>query len=515
VSELARVAPVAISRRDAATIAASACVAAAAIGRIALLFRYRIDSDETQHLHVAWGWAHGLLQYRDLFDNHMPLFHMLAAPFVLLAGERPELLLFARIAMLPLFAATAWLTYRIARSVYPRHEAAWAAALGCLAPDFFLCSIEFRTDDLWALCWLACIAILVCAPLNPRRAALAGFVLGLAAAVSAKTLLLAAALLAAALIARFMTITRLLGLFAAALVPPALIAAYFAWRGAWSAFVHGTVAHNLVTSEHPHRILFLIPSLAIITAVTRRLLREDRKRAFLFLAASLYAAGLISLWPIIETEHWLPFYPLAAVTFVPLLIERRQWLAYAMAAMAIAWIVVSSKPWRDEVTPARTLLAQTLRLTTPTDRVIDLKGELVFRQRAFAPVLEKITKRAISRGRIPDTLAADVLRTHAMVAVLDNDSFPREGRAFLNRNFVDVGSLRVAGKVIPSRTFTIEVPAVYALVSDAGATLDGTLYTQPRFLGAGEHTLVAEDAHARSAVIWERASALQLSPFSH
>ena len=36
---------------------------------VAYVFRYRIGSDETQHLHVVWGWTHGLLQYRDVFDN--------------------------------------------------------------------------------------------------------------------------------------------------------------------------------------------------------------------------------------------------------------------------------------------------------------------------------------------------------------------------------------------------------------------------------------------------------------
>lgn len=517
-SELAPVVPAALTRRDAVTIAASACVAAASLGRIALLFRYRIDSDETQHLHVAWGWAHGLLQYRDLFDNHMPLFHMLMAPLVRIAGEGPQLLLLARVAMLPLFAAMAWLSYRITRSVYPHREAAWAAALGCLAPDFFLCSIELRTDDLWAACWLACIAVLVCAPLTTRRTIVAGLLLGLAGAVSAKTSMLVVALVVAAAVARFLSPERIAVLLASALVPPSLIAAYFAWRGAWDAFVYGTVAHNLVASEHLQRVLFLIPSLAIIVAVTRQLMREDvpdnvrKRRVFLFLAASLYAAGLISLWPIIETEHWLPFYPLAAATFVPLLMERWPRIVYVLAAACVFWIVLASTPWRDGVTPSQTMIAQTLRLTSPSDRVVDLKGEMVFRRRAFAPVLEKITKRAISRGRIPDTLAADVLRTHAMVAIPDNDSFPRDGRAFLRRNFVPVGAVRVAGKIVTSGAFRIEIPAVYAVLSDSAAILDGTPYTRPRFLRAGTHTLASPSL--RNAVIWDRAAALGLSPFT-
>ena len=42
------------------------------------------DSDEPQHLHVVWAWANGLLPYRDVFDNHAPLFqaHERAAFFV-------------------------------------------------------------------------------------------------------------------------------------------------------------------------------------------------------------------------------------------------------------------------------------------------------------------------------------------------------------------------------------------------------------------------------------------------
>src|SRR5689334_17458398 len=56
---------------------AAAIIAAAMLLRALYAFRYRVDSDEPQHLHVAWAWAHGLVQYRDVFDNHMPLFHLL------------------------------------------------------------------------------------------------------------------------------------------------------------------------------------------------------------------------------------------------------------------------------------------------------------------------------------------------------------------------------------------------------------------------------------------------------
>src|SRR5437762_12870858 len=82
-----------------------------AILRAIAFFHYRFDSDEPQHLHVAWGWTAGLLQYRDLFDNHAPLFHMATAPILRLVGERPDVLLYMRAPMLLLFAVVIWVTY--------------------------------------------------------------------------------------------------------------------------------------------------------------------------------------------------------------------------------------------------------------------------------------------------------------------------------------------------------------------------------------------------------------------
>ena len=176
------------------TVAMIASAAAIVALRIAILFRYRIDSDETQHLHVIWGWTHGLVPYRDLFDNHMPLFHLMSVPLLLVVGERPEVLIAGRLAMLPFFALLVLLTYRIAESCYERRAAIWATLIGTLTPLFFLCSVEFRPDVLWAACWMATLSILVTKPVTFRRAVAAGFFFGIAAAISAKTSLLAASL---------------------------------------------------------------------------------------------------------------------------------------------------------------------------------------------------------------------------------------------------------------------------------------------------------------------------------
>jgi hypothetical protein len=522
--------------RDATALAAFAGILGAVALRVALVFRYRIDSDETQHLHVVWAWTHGLLQYRDLFDNHMPLFHILSVPLLRLAGERPETPLLMRMAMLPLFAAMALLTYRIGASCNPRRAAIWAMVIGCLAPDFFLCSIEFRTDILWATSWLAAVALLVRCPLTPGRAAAAGLALGVAGATSAKTSLLAASLAVAAIATLVLTrehripgreiAKSALSFAAAAFMPVVAVAFYFFARGAWSSFVYCTVTHNIVASDHPVRLLLLPLSIAIMIPVTRRIMRDEipievlRRRLFLFLSASVYGAALISLWPIVETEHWLPFYPVAAAAIVPLLLPVRRVgpprLVLAILALELFWIVRVSTPWRNRAIPSMVLIEQAMTLTAPTESVIDLKGEIVFRRRAFYYVLEKLTKKAISKGRLQDTIAADVLRTRTMVSVPDNLSFPRDGRAFLLRNFVRVGCLRVAGMMVTgSSPFRIEIPGQYAVLSEHGdfpGALDGTPYAGPRFLAAGVHT-VTNTGSSRAAVIWQRAAVLGFSPF--
>src|ERR1700704_3845443 len=76
--------------------------------RVAYIFRYRIDSDEPQHLHVVWGWVHGLLQYRDVFHKSSPLFPLLGTPLFAALGERADVLLPMRLAMLPLYGLTLW-----------------------------------------------------------------------------------------------------------------------------------------------------------------------------------------------------------------------------------------------------------------------------------------------------------------------------------------------------------------------------------------------------------------------
>src|SRR4029453_6168695 len=64
---------------------------------VVVLGGFRANPGEPQHLPVVWAWTQGLLPYRDVFDNHMPLFHVLSIPAFLALGERPDAVLWMRL----------------------------------------------------------------------------------------------------------------------------------------------------------------------------------------------------------------------------------------------------------------------------------------------------------------------------------------------------------------------------------------------------------------------------------
>src|SRR5437660_1001017 len=121
--------------------------------RVLYVLHHPADVDEPQHLHVIWGWTRGLVQYRDVFDNHAPLFHLAMSPLIGALGERPDLLLYARWMMVPLVALSLWATYRLGEALWSARVGRWAALLAGFVPSFLLTSVEFRADILWMTAW--------------------------------------------------------------------------------------------------------------------------------------------------------------------------------------------------------------------------------------------------------------------------------------------------------------------------------------------------------------------------
>src|SRR5438045_9488236 len=88
--------------------------------KLASMTHYRFDSDEPQHLHVIWAWARGFVQYRDVFDNHMPLFHMMFAPILGFIGDRATILDVLRFVLLPLYFVASCSNYTIGTHLFSR-----------------------------------------------------------------------------------------------------------------------------------------------------------------------------------------------------------------------------------------------------------------------------------------------------------------------------------------------------------------------------------------------------------
>ena len=521
-------------------------------------FARRADSDETQHLHVVWGWATGLLPYRDLFDNHAPLFQFLCSPLFRVIGERPDILIPMRWAMIPLYFLCLWCVYRCGTMLYSRRLAIWAALLTGAYPTFFITSSEFRTDDLWTPLWLLSLLALVRRPLAPRSVFFAGLALGAAFSTSMKTSALLISLIIACILVLVWKVIRrtpvrgksLTNLITAGLagvvIVPALVITYFAWKGALPSLSYGVIHHNLVAGffrlDVLKRVRLFAPP-ALLSAIggyfTVRGAKDPARRDRLaVLALTSTALSLIFglYWPVIEPQDLLPLAPLAFLVAVPAL---SRWVrpeefssapgfrSYAFPLIAcaeIAFLLVLSPPAPHALDETTNLISDVLRLTTKQDQVMDAKGESVFRQRAFYYVLEGVTLRRLELGLIPDNIPERLLATRAPVATILR--MPPRARQFIEENYIPVAyRLRVLGQMLinndeelaKTRAFDIAIPAEYRLVAEYGnleATLDGTPFPEARFLSPGHHEVRALSGSGRIALVLASALEKGFSPFS-
>lgn len=490
-----------------------ACSAAAisVILKLVALFRYRFDADEQQHLHVAWGWTAGLVQYRDYFDNHAPLFHLLTAPLLALAGERSDILLWMRLPMLLLCGVVLWATYLVGRQLYDARTAVWAVILLSLFPPFFLKSLEYRTDNLWtALVMLAAAALV-----GRRRPLVAGLLLGAAVATSLKTLSLLAAIFLAAflthLLVRRQRASSALELLAGVAAVPAVLALFFVQAGAWDPLIYCNVTFNgLTATMRDHlwlgRAVFPL-LLAALVFIAWRFRGADPWRFSFAVAAAANGLIVFCFWTLISPRDFLAVMPVAAIFAAAALTRTSLRVMAAVIALTIAGVWHYADRFENQTDWHVTMMDQVLRLTRPGDRIIDLKGETIYRRRPFYYVFEMVGRTAIAKGLIADTLPEDVVRTRTYVAQADGPMWSPRARAFLSDHFVNVGRLRVAGQWIgEDGAFTIAVPGPYVVLSDRGAV------TRPRHYAAGRYRARLSGGE-RLAVVWAPAVERGHSPF--
>jgi hypothetical protein len=474
-------------------------VLAVALRAVAIL-RYRIDSDEPQHLHTAWMWSRGLIGYRDFYDNHMPLFHILMAPLLAAARESTQVFLIGRLAMLPIAIASLAVLYWIARRLYGASIAAWSVIAAAVLPPVLLKSIEFRNDNLWVLGCLGALAVVIAGPLTPRRAAIVGALLAVSLMTSIKTVFFAAAIAIAIVTIDGITMPIVLAAAAGFAIPTAALVAWFASHSALHDLLWCVVEVNGELPVSAMRRAEGIALAALIVIVVVRFLRTRTYRRETAIAAAvtiMFMGCVEGLSPLISPRDMLPGFWIATIFGVAMLAQPPLILRAAIASLMLLACTDGELLRAPDPYPQR-LVAEALTVTSPSEPVLDLKGETVFRNRPSYIALEPVGRNAIARGIVRETFIDDVIARRCHVVTRDGPFFPRATRAFLNEHFIDVGDLRVAGATVNrDGTFAIAVPGSYAEVGSDGSVVATRWYERGVYRSVRASLVLWEPAVAR------------------
>lgn len=542
------------------TVAVLFLIGAALIIKILCAFHYRIDSDESQHLHVVWSWTQGMLPYRDVFDNHSPIFHALCAPLFQRLGERADILIPMRLAMIPLFSVSLWLVWKLGASVFWPRAGPWAAAFTACYPPFFLTSTEFRPDNLWTVVWLATIWIIINGQPKPARAFFAGLLLGISFCISMKTLLMAITIVCAlamiwVLRCSFSERVALQKVIACAffgligIIPaPCITAWFFMLHGAGTEMYYGVIAHNVL----PGSVNFvkitvgLLKWLALMTVpvcasflILKRVKPKDQpvttRQLLVLFVAICYFATLKSFWQFLTAEDFLPFYPLlmavlsaALLAGIDFLKTRTglslQGLPGFLSLGGLVSVFFMGSPLQNQTQEKTGIVGNALRLTTPADYVMDSKGETIFRRRASRLVFEEITGLRVKRGLMNDDIRERLIATGAPLTTLLR--MPREASQFIERNYIPIAfRLRVLGQIVQAEigsdgsdfNFEIVIPTCYSILAESGVlagTLNDDPWLTPHILVPGHYHFHRTSGRGKLALIWTKAFNEGFSPFA-
>jgi hypothetical protein len=521
--------------------------------RIHTIVSHQWNTDEPQHLHVVWGWTVGQLQYRDIFDNHTPLFHMLSAPLLKWLGERADIVLIMRRAMIPIFALSLWFVYRLAAATFDRRTGWYAMLLAGFLPVYFFRMGEYRTDVLWTTVWLGALSVALNGELRPRRTFAAALLLGAAFSVSMKSTLLVLCLGVSGAITWQLAgrpVSRQLGQHIAAfvsglLIVPGIIVGYFASQGALQPLYHCVIQHNTLPGQNLGatilRNLFSQPTLWLIPVVfcVRAMLPSVRRdgprgwrRLFLFLVTGTFYSLLRGFWPVVTTQDYLPWLPLLPIFVVAGLAWAAHWLQ-TRKGIAVPWallpalLVVGEAVWILKEEPLgkradrrKEIFESIFRLTSPDEYVLDLKGETIFRPRPIYMALESLTRAQISNGTLEDNTIPRLIETRTAV-VNYSDRFMAKTKDFIEHNYVHVQNARVLGQKLPTTAdqplkFQIAIPERYIFVGSKGPVhgrIDGQPIDGPLWLDAGTHEVTVTDHVGETTVVWARAWERGFSPY--
>ncbi len=518
------------------------------------------DSDEPQHLHVVWAWANGLLPYRDVFDNHAPLFQAMSAPLFSLLGERADIVAAMRWAMLPIAVAILVVTYQIGSRLFSPRIGLWGTLLAASFPDLYAKLGEYRPDLFWAALWLVALSILTSGSPDPRRLFAAGVVFGIAFAVSMKTTFLLLTVLVAGFVVWLLQfagartrasppkpLTYLISCFlasiAGALIAPLLVVLFFAFKGTLPQLYYCVIAHNLTSGGVPWQLIIrkildvrfwlFVPTIAGGLWLAKRDAQPDsgQLRLFFLAVTGFFCPLLFSFWPLVSKQDFLPFYPLLMLTIACPIVGLGKWVAaktglpvFLFPLLIVCWQVTSilktHPPLKQTNRKNVQIIADTLNLTHHGETVLDAKGQTIYRPRAYYYVFEQLTRERVERGELLDD-APELLIAARTPVVIESHWLTEATAHFVSQNYISVGSVLVLGKMVTPSTaqrvqFEVTIPGKYTVVRRNGqvsGTLDGVEIAGSHDLSAGIHDLALSSPEDSVAIVWSRAIEKGYSPF--
>jgi hypothetical protein len=320
-----------------------------------------------------------------------------------------------------------------------------------------------------------------------------------------------------------------------------LIVSYFALRGALGPFYYCVITHNTLPGEHTALQLLwrlaswgwltMLPALALALTV-RPLFATDPSRAarrvFLIFCAGLFYPVLHGLWRMITPQDYVPWYPLLALAVVPCVVALERFrrfqkqLPFVTAGLFVLFAAAETYSLLQESPifgPGSVhhmgAIAQTLRLTSRDEYVMDAKGDLIFRPRSYYYALETLTRERLAAGLLQDDLPERLIETRTALVRIPRFGLTERSLAFVHANYVSVGFVSVLGKALTppqngTVAFDVTIPADYSVVGRTGpveASLDGRPLVDGRWLDAGHHELQLADPNAGPDLIlvWKRA----------
>lgn len=500
--------------------------------RLLWLSAYPLNSDEPQHAHVAWSLAQGAMAYRDVFDNHGPLFSTMYAALLQVVGERPDILWWLRLAVVPWYLLALVATWSIARRLHPRGVADATVLLVGLFPIVFLKSGEFRTDDAWAALWLSGLAVAVLVRGRASGWFCSGLLFGAALSVSQKTLPLAIVALASAAAIwlpswwqhRRLASVNAFALLAGALVIPGAFVLWLVLQHDAAPAWYDIVAYNMAPTGHaePHWRLvgYLVLAMAMIGGTIVHARRVDalaRWRVFFAVHALLFMLLIWFVWPLPTEQDFLPVVPTAMLCVVGFVarssvLPPRGTVVFVavIAAAELSLLIVHAPPWRNTLAADEAQLRVVLDCTISSDTLMDAKSGDIFRRRPYYLVIESLARERFESGRLPDDIAGWLVANHTMAAI--DGRYPPAAQAFIARNYrLGTAGVRMAGLVLPATSsrqrFTLALAGDY-VVTDGQREVPVSIDAKPDstarwLLAAGPHTL---DATGKPLlIVWRQA----------